>query len=164
MRLSLRGKVGIVIIAVLILQMVGLSVINAAPAAWGPGPGPSPMFHAVRPGETLFAIGRLYGVNPWFLARFNGIPNPNIIFVGQVLAIAQPGPSAMPPRPFQHPTGFAPNMIYHRVMFGETLFSIGRLYGTNPWMIGRANGLLNPNLIFAGQVLCIPGPGPAIVM
>jgi LysM repeat protein len=55
-------------------------------------------------------------------------------------------------------------MSYHTVRFGETLFSIGRLYGVNPWMIARANRLMNPNIIFAGQVLCIPAPEPFIVL
>ena len=45
---------------------------------------------------------------------------------------------------------------YHRVRYGETLSSIGRLYGVNPYTIARANGLANPNYIYAGQVLLIP--------
>jgi hypothetical protein len=47
--------------------------------------------------------------------------------------------------------------VYHRVRWGETLSSIGRLYGVNPYAIARANGLANPNCIYAGQVLLIPG-------
>ena len=46
--------------------------------------------------------------------------------------------------------------IYHYVRWGETLSSIGRLYGVNPYAIARANGLANPNYIYAGQVLLIP--------
>lgn len=45
---------------------------------------------------------------------------------------------------------------YHRVSYGETLFSIGRRYGVNPYAIARTNSLYNPNYIYAGQVLCIP--------
>jgi LysM repeat protein/multisubunit Na+/H+ antiporter MnhB subunit len=45
---------------------------------------------------------------------------------------------------------------YHVVRCGETLFSIGRMYGVNPWDIAAANHLPNPNQIFAGQRLCIP--------
>jgi hypothetical protein len=45
---------------------------------------------------------------------------------------------------------------YHRVRCGETLSSIGRLYGVNAYAIARANGLANPNYIYAGQVLLIP--------
>jgi hypothetical protein len=49
--------------------------------------------------------------------------------------------------------------IYHYVRYGETLSSIGRLYGVNPYAIARANGLANPNYIYAGQVLLIPTSG-----
>lgn len=193
MRTSLRNKVGIVLISVLVLQLVGLTAVSAAPAAWAPYPvaqtGMPAQLHMVRPGETLFAIGRLYGVNPWMIAQINRLPNPNIIFIGQVLLIGgagpMPGPSAYPsgygptgcgPTDFAPagygPAGYAPigydaggfGPMVHRVRFGETLFSIARQYQVNPWMIARANGLFNPNLIFAGQVLCIPGPGPAAQM
>jgi len=48
--------------------------------------------------------------------------------------------------------------VYHTVQYGETLFSIGRMYGVSPYKISEANGLANPNCIYAGQVLYIP-PG-----
>jgi LysM repeat protein len=173
MRSSLQSKVGIVLISVLVLQLVGLTAVSAAPAAWAPNPVvqrgmPTPQLHLVRPGETLFAIGRLYGVNPWAIARMNRLPNPNIIFVGQILAVAPMGPFPGPmPGPYPTgymPGGYGPGGMSHLVRYGETLFSIARMYRVNPWMIARANGLFNPNLIFAGQVLCIPGPGPAVLM
>jgi hypothetical protein len=46
---------------------------------------------------------------------------------------------------------------YHVVRPGETLFSIGRLYGVYPYSISAANGLANPDYIRIGQVLYIPG-------
>lgn len=56
---------------------------------------------------------------------------------------------------------------YHVVRPGETLYSIGRLYGVNPYDIAAANSLANPNIIYVGQYLHIPGccgpPGPAPV-
>jgi LysM repeat protein len=181
MRSSLQRKLGVVLVGVLILQLVGLTVASAAPGPWAPAPiaqlgMPAPIFHMVRPGETLFAIGRLYGVNPWAIARINRLPNPNIIFAGQVLAVFGPGGPGPMSQPYPFPTGYGPGGgpgygpgygpmgTFHRVMFGETLFAIARHYGVNPWAIARANGLLNPNLIFIGQVLCIPGPGPAVLM
>ncbi|GAB3112743.1 hypothetical protein GCM10027160_15170 [Streptomyces calidiresistens] len=43
--------------------------------------------HTVREGETLYSIGRRYGV-PWQrIAEANGITSPYTIFVGQVLVI-----------------------------------------------------------------------------
>lgn len=44
----------------------------------------------------------------------------------------------------------------YRVRYGDTLFSIGRRFGVHPWEIARANGLRNPNWIYAGQWLFIP--------
>ena len=41
----------------------------AAPPAWG-----TARYHVVRAGETLFSIGRRYGVNPWAIASANGCP------------------------------------------------------------------------------------------
>jgi LysM repeat protein len=46
--------------------------------------------------------------------------------------------------------------VYHRVRYGETLFSIGRLYDRHPYHIAEVNGLYDPNYIYAGQVLYIP--------
>jgi LysM repeat protein len=44
----------------------------------------------------------------------------------------------------------------HIVRRGETLSRIAWRYGTSVWAITRANGLRNPNYIWAGQRLCIP--------
>lgn len=46
--------------------------------------------------------------------------------------------------------------IYHTVQYGQTLYSIAMHYGTSVWAISCANGLYNPNYIYAGQVLVIP--------
>ena len=54
----------------------------SAPLAWG-----APGCHMVRPGETLFSIGRRYGVNPWYIASANHLYNPNRIYAGQCLYI-----------------------------------------------------------------------------
>jgi LysM repeat protein len=47
--------------------------------------------------------------------------------------------------------------IPYTVQAGETIFSIGRRFGINPWAIVAANHLSNANLIYPGQVLVIPG-------
>ena len=46
--------------------------------------------------------------------------------------------------------------LWHTVRRGETLASIGRLYGVNSYAICSANKLGNCNIIWAGQVLWIP--------
>jgi len=66
-----------------------------------------------------------------------------------------PAASAAPPA-WGPDCGGAP----HCVGDGETLYSIGRMYDKDPYYIAHANGLRNPNHIYAGQVLYIPADGP----
>ena len=127
-------KVMIILVAVLILGLLTTAVGYAAPPAYGP------TYHRVSRGETLFSIGRRYGVNPYAIARANGIPNPNRIYAGQVLLI---------------PTGQSWHRI-HIVAHGETLLRIARRYGVSPWRIAQANSIWNLNYIRAGQRLVIP--------
>jgi murein DD-endopeptidase MepM/ murein hydrolase activator NlpD len=47
--------------------------------------------------------------------------------------------------------------VVHVVQAGETLFSIAERYGTTVEAIVAANGLSDPDLIFVGQRLIIPG-------
>lgn len=85
-KLVRRGLLFIVFLLVLQL-LVGVTTALADPG-----------YHVVRPGETLFSIGRLYGVNPYTIASMNGLSNPNYIQIGQVLYI--PG-GWYPPAPQQ---------------------------------------------------------------
>lgn len=53
-----------------------------------------PLTFAVRPGDTLIRIGLETGQNWRDLARWNGIDNPNVLEVGQVLRVAPPAAEA----------------------------------------------------------------------
>ena len=74
-------KVLPIVLAVLVLQAITFADSQAAPPASGGS------YHRVRYGETLFSIGRLYGVSPYSIAQANGLSNPNYIYAGQVLHI-----------------------------------------------------------------------------
>src|ERR687884_1887582 len=52
--------------------------------------------------------------------------------------------------------------VYHTVQPGQTLYWIANHYGVSVWALACANGLWNPNYIYAGMVLTIPygGSGP----
>jgi LysM repeat protein len=66
--------------------------VTAVAAASSPGP----LRYVVRPGDTLFAIGRAFGVSPAALTAANQLPDPDALAVGQVLVVpltpAQRGP------------------------------------------------------------------------
>jgi plastocyanin len=55
--------------------------------------------YVVRPGDNLFRIGLRFGVSPFTIAAFNGVRNPNLIFVGMRLAIPCAGNYAPPAQP-----------------------------------------------------------------
>ncbi|MEA3335933.1 MAG: LysM peptidoglycan-binding domain-containing protein [Chloroflexota bacterium] len=46
---------------------------------------------------------------------------------------------------------------YHQVQRGDTLSGLAQQYGTTVQAIMAANNLTNPNYIYVGQKLCIPG-------
>ena len=76
-------KIGLlIIIAVVLLQVANVTESHAAPPASGGG-----IYHTVQYGETLFSIGRRYGVNPYQIAEVNGLRDPDCIYAGQVLYI-----------------------------------------------------------------------------
>ena len=64
------------------------SVTSASDGAVKPG------YYAVRPGDTLIRIGLENGQNWRDIVRWNGIENPNLIEVGQVLRVVPPGTDA----------------------------------------------------------------------
>jgi LysM repeat protein len=129
------------LIALLLVLLIGIAGVTPVLAASN-----TSVIHIVRSGETLYSIARSYGVNMWTIARANGIANPNYIYAGQRLVI---------------PAGWAGGTVrtggtVHIVRSGQTLSSIARSYGVNMWAIARANGIANPNYIYAGQRLVIP--------
>lgn len=68
------------------------------------------------------------------------------------------GNSSTPSKPTPKPT---PSAKTHTVKPGETLSGIAAKYGTTYQHIAAINGISNPNLIYAGQVLKIIGSAPA---
>jgi LysM repeat protein len=122
-------------------------------------------YHTVQDGETLYCIARAYGVDPLAIASANGIVNPNLVFPGMVLAIPNV-PRSLPSGrtcPSQFAGGAAASAgaasgcrWLHPVLRGQNLFRISLRYGVSVSTIAQANGIGNPNLIYAGQTLCIP--------
>jgi len=109
--------------------------------------------HIVQWGENLTIIARRYGVTTTAIVQANGLANPNYIYAGQSLVIpggAAPAPPAPP----------APGGTYV-VNRGDTLSAIAARYGTTVNDLVALNGIMNPNFIYVGQVLQVPGEGTA---
>lgn len=58
-----------------------------------------PGFYTVKPGDTLIRIGLDQGHNWRDVARWNGVENPNLIEVGQVLRVVPPDAAGVAARP-----------------------------------------------------------------
>ncbi len=109
---------------------------SASRAPLPPLPGSSVQ---VQRGDTLSAIAQRHGVSLQALIDANPqIANPNVIHVGERINL----PGA------QRTVSVRP---------GDTLDAIARRLGTTVDALVRANGIDNPNLIYPGDVLRVPG-------
>ena len=99
--------------------------------------------HQVRPNETLGGIARKYGVSVGALQAFNGIANPNLLFVGKKLKI---------------PSSQASEVSYV-VKKGDSLGSIASRFGVKISTLTLVNKITRPDLIRVGQKLIIPLKG-----
>jgi LysM repeat protein len=109
------------------------------------------VYHIVAPGESLSMIAVRYNTTVAAIASANGIYNTNYIYAGQYLVI----PSGYYP-PGNPPSGAS----YYTVQYGDSLGSIARRYNRTIWQLAQANGIINANYIYAGQVLLVPAYAP----
>lgn len=98
--------------------------------------------YVVQPGDTLFAIGRLFSVDVSSITLYNNLSVPYTIFPGQVLGI-----------PLK-------NIRRYTVRPGDSLWGIAQRFGVSLNQLIILNNLSPPYLIYPGQVLLIPG-GPS---
>jgi lysozyme len=96
--------------------------------------------YTVKAGDTLSGIASKYGTTYQVLASYNGISDPNKIFVGQTIKI---------------PTNGSNTTKTYTVQKGDTLSSIASKYGTTYQKIAKDNNISDPNRIYPGQKLII---------
>ncbi|HQY92540.1 LysM peptidoglycan-binding domain-containing protein [Caldilinea sp.] len=108
--------------------------------------------HVVAGGENLSTIAKGYGMTLQELAAYNGIVNPNLVFVGQQIQIPTSGyaPQTLAPADSFTLPG---DEGYHVVARGDTLSEVAKAYGMTTGDLMRLNGISNANMIWLGQQL-----------
>jgi LysM repeat protein len=116
-----------------------------------PGPTTGGFDYVVKAGDTLWGLALRFGTTVEAIKSANGLTS-DIIYKGDTLTI--PG------------AGDGGTTVTHVVQPGENLFRIALKYGTTVEAIAAANGIVNPNVVYAGQQLTIPQggttPGPGV--
>jgi murein DD-endopeptidase MepM/ murein hydrolase activator NlpD len=124
--------------------------------------GSAPRAYTVAAGDTLFLIAQRLGIPLDDLAAFNGITDPNLLNVGQVLLIPVAGSAAA-----DLPGADLPGAEVARVraLPGDTLASIAARLGQPTATLASLNGLEETARLFPGQPVYIPRaaqPGEAL--
>ena len=109
----------------------------------------------VAEGMTLYSIARANGLTVSQLAEANRIPPPYTVSTGRVLRIPGVKQARAPKAIIDDQAEAAPGS--HVVASGETLYSLGRKFGTSPFAIADLNGLSRDGALSVGQGLRIPG-------
>lgn len=96
------------------------------------------IIHVVKPGESLYSIGKMYGVPYEQIMADNEIDYPRHLVVGQSIVIMEKERN-------------------HFVQLGQSVYSIARSYGITVEQLLDANPqITDPEMIFVGQIIKIP--------
>lgn len=104
--------------------------------------------YQVRTGDTLSLIALRFGVDADALRRLNRFPSIHTsLRAGQQLLLPATGEELRPRKPDRE----------HRVQPGETLSKIAADYGVTLAALLQVNRIADPNTVYVGQLLIIPG-------
>ena len=114
----------------------------------------APGTYTVQWGDWLNKIAGQFGVSPQAILAANPGLNPNLIYPGQVIKIPsvnEPSPTTAPANPP------ATNPGTYTVQRGDWFYAIARKFNITVPALLAANPGVNPNFVYPGQVLNIPG-------
>jgi LysM repeat protein len=138
---TLRRIVPVLSIVVLLL-LLAVPMSASAETELVPTASACSAWYVIKPGDTLNKIAAWYGTTAGRLAQINGIPNPNFIRSGKTICVQGGTPPAC---------GYM-----YTVKYGDMLWKIAYSTGWGTWQLANANGIPNPDKIWAGQKLWIP--------
>ena len=120
----------------------------------GPGDGHRRVSHTVRSGESLWSIGRRYGVSSRNLARWNRMGTRDTLSIGRELTVWVPDAVAVS-GPSPGSRGGTLQRIRYTVRPGDSLYAIADRFGVSLRDLRRWNDLDGSNLLQPGQKLIL---------
>lgn len=106
--------------------------------------------YTVKPGDTLYTIGKTYDVSVCDLMMANKIRNPYNLKIGMRLCIPGERPPSVPDEP-----PVCRGTLY-TVQRGDTLYMIAKNHRISLTSIMEANPNIDPYDLRVGMELCIP--------
>lgn len=143
MKIALRLLSVILVFAAMLLRV---QPARAAP----------PSFVIVSLGDTLYDVAACSGTSVDELVRVNSLPSANFVYAGQILIIPETNSESAASRSASA-NAASPSASIYTVSYGDTLYSLAVRFGTTTQEMARVNGLYNPNFIYTGQRLNLPG-------
>ena len=105
--------------------------------------------YIVQSGDTLTSIAIKFDTTVQAIAELNDLQNPNLIYVGEILKIPTNSRGNLSAPSSRH------YIKTYIVQSGDTLTSIAKKFNTTVERIALLNNIINPNLIYPGQILKI---------
>ncbi|QPP07837.1 LysM peptidoglycan-binding domain-containing protein [Streptomyces bathyalis] len=97
-------------------------------------------YYVVRTGDTLSEIAEMYGTTVEQLAKWNDIPDVDVIKAGQKLIVRKSA---------------SPHETHYTVKRGDTLSEIAEMYETTVDQLAKWNNIPDVDVIKAGQKLIV---------
>ena len=116
--------------------------------------------YTVKSGDTLSSIASSHNTTTAALTSLNSLANPNLIYVGQVLKLANTTTASTSSTSSAAST--SSSAMTYTVKSGDPLSSIASSYNTTTSTLTSLNNLSNPNLIYVGQVLKVAGSSTSV--
>ena len=112
------------------------------------------IIYTVKPGDSLWQIAREYGVTVNQIVSLNQIQNPNLIYPGEKIRITGVSmPNSSQNQSLNVPNIYGIGVRTYVVKRGDNLWGIARRYETTVESLVQKNQIMNPNLIYPGQLL-----------
>lgn len=112
--------------------------------------------HRIENGETLYRVARQFGISVKALMDANGISDPTSVKVGTVLRIPGKDGSSSPVRSSNASAQTSGGASSHRVVSGDTYYSIARRYSVSVNQLLSANNRTDKTVLKVGETLTLP--------